>query len=133
MRKEILQELQKFLETNFPDFHISRGYRNPAQVLSAKDRAKAISIVPAGDTQKRLSNKKQITWKILLIVSVKADKPEEGIDALVETLEKIETTIEKNNLNGKVLDVNVTGSILNPEVAHPFYESAIEVELLYRR
>jgi hypothetical protein len=27
----------------------------------------------------------------------------------------------------------VTGSLLNPEVSHPFYESAVEVEILYRR
>jgi hypothetical protein len=133
MRKEILQELQKFLETNFPDFHISRGYRNPAQVLSVRDRAKAISIVPAGDTQKRLSNKKQINWKILLIISIRAETHQEGIDTLVETLEKIETTIEKTNLNGRVIDMDVTRSILNPEVSHPFYESALEVEVLYRR
>ena len=133
MRKEILQELQNFLETNFPDFHISRGYRNPAQVLSAKERSKAISIIPASDTQKRLNNKKQIAWKILLIISMRAETPQEGIDTLVETLEKIETTIEKTNLNGKVMDVNVTRSILNPEVSHPFYESALEVEVLYRR
>ena len=133
MRKEILEELQNFLENNFPDFSVKRGYRNPAQVLSAKERSKAISIVPAGDTQKRLSNKKQINWKILLVVSVRADKPEEGIDTLTETLEKIETTIEKTNLNGRVIDMDVTRSILNPEVSHPFYESALEVEVLYRR
>ncbi len=133
MRKEILEELQNFLENNFPDFSVKRGYRNPAQVLSAKERSKAISIVPAGDTQKRLSNKKQINWKILLIVSLRAESPQEGIDTLVETLEAIEKAVEKTNLNGLVIDVNVTGSILNPEVSHPFYESALEVEILYRR
>ena len=133
MRKEILGELQNFLENNFPDFSVKRGYRNPAQVLSAKERSKAISIVPASDTQKRVGSKKQITWKILLIVSLRAESPQEGIDTLVETLEAIEKAVEKTNLNGLVIDVNVTGSILNPEVSHPFYESALEVEILYRR
>ncbi|WP_163327619.1 hypothetical protein [Desulfurobacterium thermolithotrophum] len=133
MRKEVLQELQNFLETNFQDFHIGRGYRNPAQVLSAKERSKAISIVPASDTQKRLNTKKQITWKILLIVSLRAGTPQEGIDALVETLEAIEKAVEKTTLNGLVLDVNVVGSIFNPEVAHPFYEAALQLEVLYRR
>ena len=133
MRKEILEELQNFLENNFPDFSVKRGYRNPAQVLSAKERSKAISIVPASDTQKRVGSKKQITWKILLIVSLRAESPQEGIDTLVETLEAIEKAVEKTNLNGLVIDVNVTGSILNPEVSHPFYESALEVEILYRR
>ena len=133
MRKEILEELQNFLENNFPDFSVKRGYRNPAQVLSAKERSKAISIVPASDTQKRVGSKKQITWKILLIVSLRAESPQEGIDTLVETLEAIEKAVEKTNLNGLVIDVNVTGSILNPEVSHPFYESALEIEILYRR
>ena len=133
MRKEILEELQNFLENNFPDFSVKRGYRNPAQVLSAKERSRAISIVPASDTQKRVGSKKQITWKILLIVSLRAESPQEGIDTLVETLEAIEKAVEKTNLNGLVIDVNVTGSILNPEVSHPFYESALEIEILYRR
>lgn len=133
MRKEILQELQNFLKKNFPDFHIGRGYRNPAQVLSAKERSRAISIVPASDTQKKLNTKKQITWRILLIVSLRAETPQDGVDALAETLEKIETTVEKTNLSGKAIDVNVTGSIVNPEISHPFYEAALEVEVLYRR
>jgi len=133
LRKEILQELQNFLKKNFPDFHIGRGYRNPAQVLSAKERSRAISIVPASDTQKRLNTKKQITWRILLIVSLQAETPQDGVDALAETLEKIETAVEKTNLSGKAIDVNVTGSIVNPEISHPFYEAALEVEVLYRR
>jgi len=133
LRKEILQELQNFLKKNFPDFHIGRGYRNPAQVLSAKERSRAISIVPASDTQKRLNTKKQITWRILLIVSLRAETPQDGVDALAETLEKIETTVEKTNLSGKAIDVNVTGSIVNPEISHPFYEAALEVEVIYRR
>ena len=133
MRKEILVELSQFLAEEFPDFHVGRGYRNPAQVLSAKERSRAISIVPASDTQKRLNTKKQITWKILLIVSLRADTPEKGIDDLVETLEAVEKVVEKTNLNGLVLDVNVTGSIVNPEISHPFYEAALTVELLYRR
>jgi len=133
LRKEILQELQNFLKKNFPDFHIGRGYRNPAQVLSAKERSRAISIVPASDTQKKLNTKKQITWRILLIVSLRAETPQDGVDALAETLEKIETTVEKTNLSGKAIDVNVTGSIVNPEISHPFYEAALEVEVLYRR
>jgi hypothetical protein len=133
MRKEILQELQSFLETNLPDFHVGRGYRNPSQVLSAKERSRAISIVPAGDTQKRLNAKKQVNWKILLVVSIRANSPKEGVDTLTETLEKLEELLDRTNLNGKVIDVNVTGSLLNPEVSHPFYESAVEVEILYRR
>ena len=133
MRKEILHGIQSLLEANFPDFYVSRGYRNPAQVLSARERSKAISIVPAADTQKRLNNKKQINWKILLIVSIKADDPEKGIDTIAETLEEIEKLLDGTNLNGKVIDVNVTGSLLNPEVAHPFYEFAVELEVLYRR
>jgi len=133
MRKEILIKFSQFLAKEFPDFHVGRGYRNPAQVLSAKERSRAISIVPASDTQKRLNSKKQITWKILLIVSLRADTPEKGIDDLVETLEAVEKVVEKTNLNGLVLDVNVTGSIVNPEISHPFYEAALTVELLYRR
>jgi len=133
MKKEILTELQSFLESRFPGFYVGRGYRNPAQVLSAKERSRAISIVPASDTQKKLNTKKQVIWKILLIVSLRADTPEEGIDGLVETLEAIEKAVEKTNLNGLVIDINTTGSILNPEISHPFYEAALEVEVLYRR
>jgi hypothetical protein len=133
MRKEILQELQSFLESKFPSLYVGRGYRNPAQVLSAKERSHAISIVPASDTQKRLNTKKQINWKILLIVSLRATTPEEGIDVLVETLEAIEKAVDQTNLNGLVIDVNTTGSILNPEVSHPFYEAALQIEVLYRR
>jgi len=133
MRKEILRGLQSFLESKFPEFHVGRGYKNPAQVLSAKERSRAISIVPASDTQRRLNTKKQITWKILLIVSLRADIPEEGIDGLVETLEAIEKAVEKTNLNGLVIKVETTGSVLNPEITHPFYEAALEVEILYRR
>ena len=133
MRKEILIELSQFLAEEFPGFHVGRGYRNPAQVLSAKERSRAISVVPASDTQKRLNMKKQISWKILIIVSVRADTPEDGIDTLVYYLEQVEKKLERTNLNGLVLDVNVTGSIVNPEISHPFYEAALTVEILYRR
>jgi len=134
MRKEILIELSQFLAEEFPGFHVGRGYRNPAQVLSAKERSRAISVVPASDTQKRLNmHRKQISWKILVIVSVRADTPEEGIDTLVYYLEQVERKLERTNLNGLVLDVDVTGSIVNPEISHPFYEAALEVEVLYRR
>ncbi len=134
MRKEILVELSRFLAEEFPGFHVGRGYRTPAQVLSAKERSRAISVVPASDTQKRLNmHRKQITWKILVIVSVRADTPEDGIDTLVYYLEQVEKRLETTNLNGLVLDVNVTGSIVNPEISHPFYEAALTVELLYRR
>ena len=134
MRKEILIKLSQFLAKEFPDFHVGRGYRNPAQVLSAKERSRAISVVPASDTQKCLNmHRKQITWKILVIVSVRADTPEEGIDTLVYYLEQVEKKLERTNLSGLVLDINVTGSIVNPEISHPFYEAALTVELLYRR
>jgi len=134
VRKEILQELQSLLEANFPEFYVGRGYRTPSQVLSARERSKAISIVPAGDTQKPLTGKKkQVSWKVLLIASLKAETPEKGIDELLETLEAIEKLLDGSNLNGKAIDATVKGSILNPEVSHPFYEAAVEVEILYRR